>query len=288
MKYAVSSYSFQSMMEAGELTQFSCIEKAKELGFDAIELVGIQPHDGSGREAYAAKLREECKKQGLEISNYTFGADFLNAADLQGEIQRVKQEIDIAEILGVSSVRHDATGGYPVDGGKFQSFDVLLPVLADACRAVTQYAKQKGICTMVENHGYFSQDSARVEKLYNAVNDENFGLLCDMGNFMCADENPAVAVGRVAPYVRYVHAKDFLWKDGNLGNPGEGFFPTRAGNYLRGTILGHGAVPVRQCVSVLKRAGYNGTIAIEFEGMEPNLPALRIGLANLRRFVGES
>lgn len=287
MKYAVSSYSFQAMLEAGTLTQFSCIAEAKKLGFDAIEFVGIMPHDGSNREEYAAKLQEECGKQGLFVSNYTFGADFLNAPDRQAEIDRVKAELEIAKILGAVSVRHDATAGYPADSGKFQSFDSILPVLADAVREVTLYAQTLGIRTMVENHGYFSQDSRRVEKLHQAVNHENFGLLCDMGNFLCADEKPEEAVGRVAPYARYVHAKDFLFKDGSFGNPGEGFFPTRAGNYLRGTIVGHGIVPVRKCISILKRAGYDGTIAIEFEGLENNLTALKIGLANLRRFAEE-
>ena len=32
---------------------------------------------------------------------------------------------------------------------------------------------------MVENHGYFAQDSDRVEKLINAVDHPNFGLLLD-------------------------------------------------------------------------------------------------------------
>ena len=76
-----------------------------------------------------------------------------------------------------------------------------------------------------------------------------------MGNFMCADENPALAVARVAPYTRYVHAKDFIWRSYNDADPGEGAFQTRGGNYLRGTIVGHGNVPVKQCLHILKPPG---------------------------------
>ena len=65
---------------------------------------------------------------------------------------------------------------------------------------------------MVENHGFYVQDSERVEKLYAAVDNKNFGLLTDMGNFLCADEDPASAFARVAPYAYYVHAKDFIVK----------------------------------------------------------------------------
>lgn len=204
MKIAVSSYSFSGVMQTGEYNQFTIIQKAKDMGFDAIEFVDVIPHDGSAPEDYAKKLRAECARVGLPVSNFTFGADFINCPDTQAEIERVQGMVDLAEALGAKSIRHDATVGKPGI-----SFDKALPVLADACRQVTEYAAQKGIVTMVENHGVFCQDSRRVEQLYNAVDHPNFGLLCDMGNFLCADEDPAKAFGIAAPYARYVHAKDF-------------------------------------------------------------------------------
>ena len=82
-----------------------------------------------------------------------------------------------------------------------------------------------------------------------------------------------------------MHVKDFHIKTGNGPDPGEGFFTTRGGIYLRGAILGHGNVPVLQCLRVLKNAGYDGYVSIEFEGMEDNLSALRIGLDNLKRYI---
>lgn len=282
MKVSVSSYSFYKLMAKNEITQFGCIAKAKELGFDGIEFVDIIPHDGSSVEEYAKKLRAECERLSLPITNYTFGADFLNGSDgdTKAEIERVKKQIDIAEILGAKSVRHDATQGLPR-----KSFQAVLPRLADACREVTQYAKTKGIKTMIENHGIFSQDSDRVEMLMNAVDDENFGWLCDMGNFACVDEASNIAFGRAARYAFYAHAKDFIIKSGMEPNPGKGFFKSRGGNYLRGTIIGHGAVPVQQCISILKLAGYDGFLAIEFEGMEDVYDGLSIGLENLRRYI---
>ncbi len=287
MKVSVSSYSFQRLFSNGSLTQMDCIAKTKEMGADAIEFVDILPHDGSSREEYAQKLREECARVGLAISNYTVTADFLHGSngDLDAEVERVKKEIDIAAILGATGVRHDATWGFAP--GEYQSFASVLPRLAEGCRRVTEYAQTKGIRTMVENHGFFCQDSDRVEKLVQAVNHSNFGLLCDMGNFLCVDEDPVHAISRTAPYAFYAHAKDFLVKSGSGPNPGKGFFSTRGGNYLRGTIIGHGAVPVRQCLSILKTAGYDGTVAIEFEGMEDVLEGISIGIENLRRYMEE-
>ncbi len=283
MKFSVSSYSFQRLLSAGTMTQFDCISKAAEMGFDAIEFVGILPHDGSTREEYAAKLREECRRCGLEVSNYTIAADLLNGCDgdLDAEVKRLQGEVDIAVILGAPGMRHDAAWGTQ----PYRSFTSVLPRLAEGCRRVTEYAAEKGVRTMVENHGFFCQDSDRMERLVQAVDHPNFGLLCDMGNFLCVDEDPVHALSLAAPYAVYAHAKDFLVKSGNGEDPGQGFFTSRGGNYLRGTIIGHGAVPVRQCLRILKQAGYDGTVAIEFEGPEDVLEGISIGLENLRRYV---
>ena len=54
------------------------------------------------------------------------------------------------------------------------------------------------------------------------------------------------------------------------------------GSYLRGTVAGHGVVPIRRCLETLKKAGYDGVVSYEFEGMEENLSALEAALAFLR------
>ena len=60
---------------------------------------------------------------------------------------------------------------------------------------------------------------------------------------------------------------------------------SRGGNYLRGAIIGHGDIPVVQCLSVLKRSGYDGYVSIEFEGIESTMTGIEIGLENLKRFI---
>ena len=77
----------------------------------------------------------------------------------------------------------------------------------------------------------------------------------------------------------------FHVKNANEPDPGEGFFKSRGGNYLRGAITGHGNVPVRQCLSILKNADYNGYVSVEFEGVEDPLYALPICLSNLRKYL---
>lgn len=279
MKISVSSYSFSKLFKDGGLNQLACISKAKEMGFDAIEFSGIIPHDGSDKFEYAKKLAEESKRVGLPISDLVDHTDFVNM-DFAEAVARGKEIVDLGEILGVSVIRHDAA-----DGNKNTSFGQALPIIAKGCREVTEYAEKKGIKTTVENHGYFCQDAYRMEQLFDAVNHPNFGLLGDMGNFLCADNDPKMAFSMLAPRFSMIHAKDFHYKSGMEPDPGEGFFKSRGQNYLRGAIIGQGNVPVYQCLKIAKAAGYDGYVSIEFEGIEDPILGISIGLANLRKYI---
>ena len=273
MKTGVSSYCFSRLVRKGVMTDFDVIQKTAEMGFKVLEFSGLNVPEGETVESHAEKIRNACKAAGLEMGNYTIGADFLQGSggNWEAEVERVKREVDTARILGCPGMRHDATQGFKGACEGAPTFEAALPILVKACRAITEYAEQFGIRTMVENHGFFVQDSERVERLVSGVNHKNFGVLVDMGNFLCVDEDPVKAVGRLMPVAFHVHVKDFHVKSGLEPFPGEGWFTTRGGNYLRGAIIGHGNVPVLQCINIIKKAGYQGTVSIEFEGMEDPL-----------------
>ena len=285
MKIGVSSYSFQQLINSGEETQLSIMKKAKEIGFEGIEFIDLSAPEGVSESDYAAMLKKESDKIGLPIIAYTIGANLLNPDGLDAEVERVCRKIDIAEILGAKILRHDAAWSVPDNVKSHLGFEYVLPTLIEGCRRITEYAASKGIVTMIENHGFFCQDSDRVEKIVNGVANPNFGVLIDMGNFSCADEDSAKAVGRLAPYAKHVHAKDFHIKSGNGLNPGKGFFKSRGGNYLRGSIIGHGDIPVYQCIQILKSSGYEGWISVEFEGLEKCLDGIEIGFENLKKMI---
>ena len=285
MKTCVSSYSFNKLLKSGEYTQLTLIKEVKSMGFDAIEFTNLDPPEGVSMIDFAQMIRSESDNRKLPVADYTIGAELLNCANLDDEVARLCEQVDIAVILGAKGMRHDATGGYKGVEKSYKSFDQALRALIEGCRRVTEYAGEKGIKTMVENHGFFCQESERIEKLVTGVGKENFGVLLDMGNFLCADEAPELATGRLAPFVKHVHCKDFHVKSGQGVNPGGGFFTSRAGNFLRGAIVGHGDVPVLQCLSILNKNGYDGYVSIEFEGIEENMMAIETGLNNLERFI---
>lgn len=287
MKIGVSSYSYFRLMGPGRMSIYDLVHKVCDMGFESIEFCGVQPTEGERIESCAVRLRELCAEKGIFIASYTVGADLLNGSggNLDQEIDRLKGEVQIAKLLNAPVMRHDATGGFPSAHSGARGFADALPILVKGCRAVSVYAADQGVRTTVENHGFFCQDSDRVEQLVNGVNHSNFGVLLDIGNFLCVDEDPAKAVGRLVPYVRHVHIKDFHVKRGTETEPGSGWFQSRSGNYLRGSIIGHGDVPVAQCLRLLRRAGYDGVLSIEFEGIEDPLTGISIGRENLSRFL---
>lgn len=285
MKISVSSYSFSQYIRAEKMTQFETIAKAKELGFDAIEFTTIDGESHEDRMANAKKYREEAEKLGMIINAYTIGANLFKEDELEAkeEVERLKKELLVAKELGAPLMRHDVCYALTKTGNG-RSFDLMLPTIAKNAREITEYAQTLGIKTCSENHGFIAQDSDRVERLFNAVNHENYGLLVDMGNFACADENSVTAVSRLAPYAIHAHAKDFIIRKEKYGRCQ---LETRGCNYIGGVAVGEGDIPVKQCLAVLKKAGYEGFLSIEYEGCDDCIDGIARGLANLKQFMTE-
>ena len=284
MKTSVSSYSYHKLLKNGTMDLFQVMDKTKALGFDAIEFTEFKAPEGLTLAEFAAQLRAYAERIGLSISSYTVGANFLQD-DLAAEVARVKGEVDIAAILGVPVMRHDVLYKYPDSYKGVRTFDAVLPIIAPAIREVSEYAATKGIVTMSENHGFIAQDADRLLKLFTAVNCPNYRFLCDIGNFICADEDCAVSVGKMKDLIAHVHVKDFFIRSGMEPDPGRGWFQTRAGNYVRGTVFGQGNIPTLQCLHIIKKSGYDGYVSLEFEGMEEPLQSIEISFENLKRYL---
>ena len=282
MKIAVSSYSFFQAIREGRMNYMDVIPAAKEMGYEGIEIVRYNQTDEEMR-ALAPKLKAQAEEYGLPIIAYMVGADFLKNG-LENEVKRLQGEVEIAALMGAPRMRHDSTAGKDAEGRQY-TVEEALPIVAEGYRRVTEFAAGLGVHTMIENHGYFFQDSARVKKLIETVNHPNFGWNMDMGNFMCADETPVEAVKVAAPMAVHAHAKDFHYKAKGEYVPKQGWFGTRGGNSLRGSIIGHGEVNVPECLKILREAGYDGWLSVEFEGIEDCLMALRADLANLREML---
>ncbi|MBQ7040350.1 MAG: sugar phosphate isomerase/epimerase [Clostridia bacterium] len=281
MKIGVSSYSFSQYIRQGKMTQFDTVAKAKELGFDNIEFTELAPPEGVTQIEFAKQLKAEAERVGIEISAHVVGGNLAraNEEDLMNEVERLKGCVDVAFALGAKFFRHDVMYRYD----EFRSYNDALPSIAKGARMITEYAETLGIKTMTENHGTIFQDPDRMEQLIYAVNHKNYGLLLDMGNFLCADVQPDIAISRVGNLAFMVHGKDF--KVHNFYERTTEGYTTRAQNKLVGVSVGEGDAKTEQAIAILKNYGFDGYIDVEYEGTDDCIEGMKKGLEFLRKII---
>jgi sugar phosphate isomerase/epimerase len=278
MKISVSSYSFNQYIGKGKIKLQDTVKLVAELGFSGIEFIDLPGDTYDEKRSLARELRQSADSHGLTIIAYSIGANLAlsTQSELDAEVSRICRQLEIANVMGCSVMRHDICHSLG-KSGMLRSYGLMLPTIADACRRIAEYGATLGIKTCVENHGFVFQDSYRVEELFNRVAHDNFGLLVDIANFACADEHCPDAVSRVAPYAVHVHAKDMHLSS----SPREGYSQTRGCNYFKGAIFGEGDVSAEKSLKILKKAGYDGFYSIEFEGSEDCISAIKKSRENL-------
>ncbi|GAB2540783.1 sugar phosphate isomerase/epimerase family protein [Gracilibacillus alcaliphilus] len=283
MKLGMSSYSLANAIHSGEMTILDVMQWTKDLGGEHIEIVPVG-YTLTDNPQLVEDIVNKANELELDISNYAIGADFLSGdeAAFDKEVERVKKEVDIAHQLGVKRMRHDVSFKPPHEAS-IEQFDQDLPQIVKACQIIADYAKQYDIVTSLENHGFYLQASDRINLIIAKVDRPNFGHTLDTGNFVCVDEDPVSAVQKCLTNISMLHVKDFYIRPASHANPGEGWFGSAAGNYLRGAITGHGDLPLADILKVVKDSGYDGFVSIEFEGMEECKQASKISFQNIKK-----
>ncbi|MCM3781364.1 sugar phosphate isomerase/epimerase [Neobacillus mesonae] len=290
MKLGLSTYSLLNALNAGEMTVLDIIDWIAENGGDHMELV---PYGYTVVDNYELSdaIRMRALSAGIELSNYSMPANFVQETDeaFDEEIERVKKHVDVVHRMGIRHMRHDVTAfTLPKEKTTIAWFEENLPLMVRGSQMIADYAAQFGITTTIENHGFCVQASDRVQRVLQAVDRPNFKTTLDVGNFMCVDEDPIIGVMNNLPHASLIHFKDFYFRPFDE-HPGEGkWFTTTNGNFLRGAIVGHGDIPIRKIVKLIKSSGYDGNITIEFEGMEECREASKIAMNNMRRLWNEA
>ncbi|WP_062105898.1 sugar phosphate isomerase/epimerase family protein [Bacillus niameyensis] len=290
MKLGLSTYSLLGAINKGEMTVLDVVQWIADNGGEHMEIVpyGFTLVDNL---ELADAVREKAKEVGIELSNYSMPANFVQETEeeFNKEVARIKEHVDVCHRMGIKHMRHDVTAfTLPPEKITIEWFEKNLHLMVEGSRQIADYAAQFGITTTIENHGQCVQHSDRVQRVVLEVDRPNFKTTLDVGNFLCVDEDPVVGVKKNLPFASLVHFKDFYIRP-YYANPGGGdWFTSANGNYLRGSIVGQGDVNIPQIVKLIKDSGYDGYVSLEFEGMEECKEASKIGLENLRRFWDEA
>lgn len=178
----------------------------EKLGIDALEFVNQffeNPTLG-----YLRKLKRSCADAGVtpvlimvDDEDPTAGTD---AAERKAAAAAHHKYIDMAHYLGCHAIRCNMRGGPQAN---WQQDTSMLDRAAESFRDIVAYAKGSGVKVVIENHGGASSDPDVLVALMKKVNDPQFGMLVDLGNWNKGDDQYA-AVAKVLPWAKGISVKD--------------------------------------------------------------------------------
>lgn len=295
-KFGISIYGVSRKICSGEITPIEAFNKICDMGAEVVELVPFGFNFLDSPELKKAFV-DESKKRNVPIGNFSLNANFmmLSNEEYAAEMKRVKKNIDIVAEMEIPTIRVDSVAfRRPMSENTIENFQKELPLIISTYEELCDYAKPLGITVLLENHGFHANGSERVREIITSIKKDNFGHQLDVGNYICVDDIPEIAVKKMIGFATTIHMKDF-YKRPEYRNPGDAaefdcensWFRSVNGNYLRGSILAQGDLDIWDIMRTIKRSGFNGNIFLEYEGMEECYYGTRVSFANMKRIWDE-
>ncbi|RFS24986.1 sugar phosphate isomerase/epimerase [Chitinophaga silvatica] len=248
-KISLAEWSFHKALFAGKMSHLDFPERArKEFGISGVEYVNQFFKDKANDKTYLGELKKRCED--LDVRSVLImcdGEGEMGDLDAKKRLQAVENHykwVEAAQFLGCHSIRVNAAGeGSP---------EAVAQAAVDSLTKLATFGKDHGINVIVENHGGISSDGKWLSGIMKAVNMPECGTLPDFGNF-CLKGTPEhceeaydryQGVAELMPFAEGVSAKTYNF--GPDGNEVE--------------------IDYGKMLSIVKNAGYNGFVGIEYEG----------------------
>ena len=262
-------------------------KEAVRLGFSSVELLEYVETEQSvpaiGSVEEAADVRATLEKHGLSVACYSVGLSLWQKGMTPDTVTPMEEILRyharLAAALGSPFLHHTLLLG--VDKSALTMEEALALIVPAAIR-VAQYAKKRGITCIYEGQGMYFNGADGFGAFYSAVKKEcPYVRVCgDVGNPLFVDESPLPFFEVFAKDIVHVHIKDYI-RAAAPGNEPD-WAQTRGGAWLRETVIGHGCVPLADCLAVLRAAGYRGAFALENNHAEPFEYGVAEGMRQVR------
>ena len=273
-RIGVSTYSFWHFKDE-KVEVASCIDQAAEMGFDGVEILHQQMT--SEDNAYLQDLKRRAFVHGLDLMGFSTHQGFVSpdAQERKKNVDHTLRCIELAYRLGIPTLRVN-TGRWGTSG----SFDELManrgiePTLPghtdeegfkwviDALEQCIPAAEKAGVTMGLENHWGLGRTAEGVMRVVEGVDSPWLRVTMDTGNFL---ENMYEQMRVLAPHAVLVQAKTYH---------GGGEWYSLDIDY-------------EKVAHLLKDAGYQGYVSLEFEGKEDAATGVPRSLARLREaFAG--
>jgi sugar phosphate isomerase/epimerase len=273
VKLGVSSYSFSKLMARGEMDLVGVVDWVAASPAEHLEIAALGD-DLLTDDKLVETVVKAAGDRGVPILNYLIGADFREGDS--AELDRVRRHVDIGHRLGARLFRHDVLPWGWREANQAE-FEAVFPKLVEGAQTIADHAAELGITTTVENHGMSMNGHERVARLVHAVDRPNFRVTLDLGNGLCVGEVPGRTVSGLLDVAAAAHVKDFHIR---RSIPSDGWLKTLAGDYLLGTIPGHGDLDLRALLALVATKP-DLPVTLEFEGLEAAPGAVELGLKNV-------
>jgi sugar phosphate isomerase/epimerase len=259
MKLSLAAYSFRDYLSgaAKSMTMEDFADLAATYPLDAIEPTSYY-FDETATLEYFRRYQRRAFLNGLDISGTAIGNTFTYPPGprLRKEIDDTRKWIERAACMGAPVIRIFAgsleKGSSIADARKW---------CVDAIQECCQVAGEHGVMLALENHGGIVSTPDETLAIVKAVQSDWFGVNLDTGNFRGPD--PYEELARVAPYAVTVQVKTEIAPKGG---------PRQEADFSR-------------IVGLLKKVGYRGYIALEYEGREDARTAVPRYLDTLSRLI---
>lgn len=272
MDISLCHYSMHRTCEAEGWTLSQLADYVVSLGLEGVDFhTRLIPPGTTG-----SQIRKVVADAGLVLTGLSFSNNFnvADASERTGQIRQVQEWIRLAASAGAPVSR--IFGGHLKDRRDPNAREEGKKIILDALSRVVRTAEDQGVVLALENHGGLPCTGEEQVEVIEAIGSEYLRATIDVGNYMqCGQEGHAgtqIAAGHAA----YLHFKDFR-KMADTSSPW--------GWTIEPCTVGEGDVDHGACLKALRRAGYVGHVAIEYEGPDDESTGVPASVAYTRRVI---
>jgi sugar phosphate isomerase/epimerase len=232
------------------------IDLGAKLELPAVELTAY--YFPRTNEEYLQSVKSRCAKHGLAVSGTAVGNDFCwpDPKKRKEQLDMVKRWVEHSALLGARTMRIFA-GSVRKGDTEADARQRAIDTIHQAC----DHAAKHKVILALENHGGITATAEQFLAIVKAVKHDWFGVNLDTGNFHT--EDPYGDLEKAAPYAVVVQLKTEIEPRGKKKQESD----------------------FKKLTDMLRKVGYQGYIALEYEAAEDPTTAVPRYIKELKKYT---
>ncbi|MFN7933126.1 MAG: sugar phosphate isomerase/epimerase family protein [Bryobacteraceae bacterium] len=254
LRSAICAYSFRTELQKKTMKYEDLVNLSVDLGVEGLDLTvyWFPSTDNS----FLLPLRRLAYRSGVELYSISVRSDLCkpDAAGQESELTSLKKWVDVAAKLGAGHIR---VFGGTVPKGRTE--DEAAGWVASILSRAAEYAGTQGVILGLENHGGITLEADRIIQIIKKVDSPWVAMNLDTGNFR---DNSYAQIEKCIPFAANVQVKQNI-RNNNATEPSDW----------------------KRIVAMLRKGGYKGYLALEYEEKEPAPTAVPRLIGQLQKII---